>query len=139
MKNQQIKETKKTNNMSLQEILILIFTGVIAISTAFYTYYSNKLWRETNTNTLMSKFALMMNYVELLEKKTKETTNESEKQFMNEFKALFTKFALKGLFEQMDTKKSPEFNEFREQIISLFKKHKISPEEMSFFNDIFPT
>jgi len=124
--------------MPISEILMILFTAVIAVSTVFYTIYSHKLWKETYSNTLISKFTLLMNYINMVDEKIKDIKDENEKKFLEEYKLLFTELSMKTLFKEVSLKNSSEYNNFIKKIFLILTKYNIKQEEISLiYNKIF--
>lgn len=122
----------------MTDIITLIFTGTIAISTVFYTIYSQKLWKETHANTLMTKFVLMLNYIQIMEEKSKEVKNVNEMgyKFMTELTNLITKFGFQSFMDEID-KNSEAYKNFTKDFKDLFKNYGADINDIPIFKSIF--
>jgi hypothetical protein len=59
-------------NISLSEAIMIVFTGVIAVSTVIYTIFSAKLWKSTRSSVNIARYTGFLNLMVMLNNSIEE-------------------------------------------------------------------
>ena len=124
--------------MNSYEWIMIVFTGVIALSTAIYTYYSHKLWKATRTSTDIARYNTFMSYLMSLSaeaSKVRETDPEAA-QFYDQLATLMMDIGISRFIEEIELKKNPEIRDYFNKVEGMFRAKGIDPSQISWFKPI---
>ena len=116
----------------MYEIGTLIFTGVIAISTCIYSYYSAKLWKATLASVDIARYTTFMNYMTTLGQQIEQTkvTDPQGAAFLEQFAMLMGEFAIERFLEDVDFKKNAEVRDYFNKIEVMFRARNVDPQSI---------
>ena len=124
--------------MNSYEIVILVFTGVIAISTAIYTYYSHKLWKATSFCSDIARYNSFMSYLKLLSDEGEKHRRDSPEtaEFIDHLGSLIMEVGVQRVLEDIDLEKDRQARDYFSKIEGMFRGRGIDPHQVPWLRTI---
>ncbi len=125
-------------NISLTEIIMLVFTGVIAGSTVMYTIFSRKLWKATRSSVDIARYTGFLNLMVMLNNSIEDAKRKGlpEAIMLQQLGNIMGEFGFKRFLDDIDFDKDKEDREYFEKFEELFRNNNIDPNSISWFRPI---
>ena len=100
--------------MTGADVVTLIFSGVIAVSTVIYTLFSIRLWTATRLSADIARYTLFLNFTFELHRQVEfaKATNKPDALALAQFEQVILELGVKSLLKGVDLKKNPELAEY---------------------------
>jgi hypothetical protein len=122
----------------MNEIVMLIFTGVIAVATVVYTYYSIKLWKATRRSTDISRYTLFINFMWQFHLYVEEVKQlqRPDATFLERFENAVLEHGLEDMMRDVNIKKLRTFAEFIARFDGMLRANGVDPESIPWLRPI---
>lgn len=123
----------------MSEIVMLIFTGVIAVSTVVYTYYSIKLWKATRRSTDIARYTLFINFMLELHKMAEEARlmEKPDAPFLSQFEMVMLEMGADEALRGVKLKKRPDLMALIARIDGMLRANNVDPESIPYLRPLF--
>jgi hypothetical protein len=125
-------------SMTPNEILMTVFTAVIAVSTVIYTVVTRRLWKTTQASVDVAKATALMNYLATVAheiEKTKET-NPQAAMLLAQVAMLITEAGMSRFLEDMDFSKQPVVRDAMNKLDGMFRANGVDPANIPWFRPV---
>lgn len=124
--------------MKPTDIVMLIFTGVIAVSTVFYTVYSIRLWRATRASVDLARYTAFMNLMIQLGQYTEDAKRKGQPEagLLEQFVIMVGEFGFEQFLVEMDIKNDPVAREYFGKIEGMLRAINLDPNSVPWFRPI---
>ena len=121
-----------------EQTLMLLFTGVIALSTVVYAYYSIRLWKATRASADIAKATAFTNYLIILAKEAEKAKANDPRAatFLEQVAMLLTETAMENFLEDIDLKKEPRMRDALNKLDGLLRSQNIDPSQVPWFRPV---
>lgn len=118
---------------------MLLFTGVIAISTVCYTIFSSRLWKTTQASVDLARYSEFLNLMLMLSKYVEDAKKQGmpETDKLQQLLNIMGEFGFKRFLDDVDFKKDKLVLEYVENLETFFLNNNIDPSIIPFFRPIF--
>jgi len=102
----------------MTEIIMIVFTGVISVSTVCYTVYSSRLWKTTQATLDLARYTEFLNLILMLSKYVEDAKKQGvpETDKLQQLLNLMSEFGFKRFLEDVDFKKDKLAMEYVENL-----------------------
>jgi len=123
----------------MNDIIMLVFTGVIAISTVCYTIFSSRLWKTTQASVDLARYSEFLNLMLMLGKHVDDAKKQGapETEKLQELLNIIGEFGFKRFLDDVDFNKDKLAMEYDENLEEFFLNNNIDPNSIPFFRPIF--
>ena len=124
--------------MEPNDIVMLIFTGVIAVSTVFYTVFSIRLWRATRASVDLARYTSFLNLMTQLTQHTENAKKmgQPEAVFLEQFVSMVGEFGFERFLDELDIKNDPVAREYFGKIGGMLRAINLDPNSVPWFRPI---
>ena len=121
--------------MQVTSIIMLIFTGVIAVSTVFYTFYSIQLWKATRASVDLARYTGFMNLMIQLSQHTEDAKRKGlpEAVILEQFVNILGEFGFERFLEEVDIRDDPIAREYFGKIEGMLRAINLDPNSVPWF------
>lgn len=124
----------------MNNLIMLIFTGVIAASTVVYTVMSYRQWKATRLAADISRYTLFLSFLLQIHKEA-ERARLAQKQpdaaILEQFEIILMEAGLGQLITDADVKKNEKLRTYISQMEVLFRANNIDPDSLPVLRDVF--
>lgn len=122
----------------MTEFLMIVFTGVIAISTVIYAFYSIRLWRATRASVDIARYTAFLNLMTQLAQHTEDAKRKGlpEAVFLEQFANMLGEFGFQKFLEEIDIEKDPDANQYFGKIEGMLRAYNVDPYSIPWFRPI---
>ena len=122
----------------MSDYMALIFTGVIAIATIIYTFYSIQLWRATRASAEIARQTAFVNMWAQLNNYAQMARQQGlpEADFLRQFGDILAEFIIRSLMEDLNKRKNENVREFYRQIDEMIASQDIDPKTIRWFGPL---
>jgi len=124
--------------LDITELVILIFTGVIAALTVAYTIYLAKLWRATIASVDIARYMAFMNLLAQLSNYAEDAKRRGlpEAVFLEQFGTILAEFGFEKFLDEIDLSKNKDALQYFSKIEGMLRVYNIDPSSVSWFRPI---
>ena len=122
----------------MSDYIALFSTGVIALATIIYTFYSIQLWRATRASAEIARqtafvnmWAQLNNYAQIAKQQALP-----EAEFLRQFGDILAEFIIRSLVEDLNKRKNENVREFYRQIDEMIASQDIDPKTIKWFSPL---
>ena len=122
----------------MNEVFMIVFTAVIAISAVVYTIVTFKLWKATMASVDVAKASVLMNYLATLAQeieKIKES-NRQEALLLQQVAMLLAETAMERFLEDINFSKQPHVRDAVNKLDGLLRAQGIDPQAIPWFRPV---
>lgn len=122
----------------MSEVLMLIFTGVIAVSTVVYSVFSIRLWKATRSSVDMARYTAFMNLMVQLDAYVKEAKlhGRPEAVLYEQLGSMLVELGIDRFLKDVDLKNDKDAIEYFAKIEGMLRGHNIDPNNVPWFRKI---
>jgi hypothetical protein len=122
----------------MSDYIALIFTGVIAIATIIYTFYSIQLWKATRVSAEIARQTAFVNMWAQLNNYAQAAKQQGlpEANFLRQFGDILAEFIIRSLVEDLNKRKNENVREFYRQIDEMIAAQDIDPKTIKWFSPL---
>src|SRR5215216_6774678 len=98
----------------MKEVLMIIFVGVSAISTAVYAFYSMRLWKATRLSADIGRYTLFLSFLLQLHKYAEEARelNKPEATILEQIELMIMELGVDHILKDIDFEKDKAMREY---------------------------
>ncbi len=114
----------------MSEYITIAFTGMAAIATIVYAFYSIQLWRASRASVEIARltaFANLLTQVNKYSEVAKEQ-NLPEAEFLIKFRGLLSEYIIGSLMRDLDRDKDEYVSEFYRRVEEMINDENINTE-----------
>ena len=122
----------------MSEIVMIIFTGVIAISTIAYTYFSYRLWKSTRASVDLARYSAFLNLLMQLDSSLKEAKSKNlpESKLLEQMTMMISEFGFDQMLGELNISKDKEAGLYFAKIEGILRGNNIDPQSVPWFRPI---
>lgn len=122
----------------MPEIIMIIFTGVIALSTVVYAFYSVRLWRATRASVDLARYTAFLNLMTQLGQYAEDAKRKGlpEAVLLEQFGNMLAEFGFERFLEEIDFKNDTEAHQYFGKIEGMLRAYSIDPYTVAWFRPI---
>ena len=113
----------------MQDWVVVVFTGVIAVATCLYTFFTHRLWKEMRFSTDIARYTAFANYLTVLGTEIEKTKKSDPKaaDLLSAISSLAMATGVEQFLKDIDFDKNKEAKEYFESLASTFTAQDIDP------------
>ncbi len=122
----------------MNEVLMTVFTAVIAVSTIIYTIVTYRLWKTTQGSVDVAKATVLMSYLTTLAQeieKIKET-NPQAAMLLQQVAMLLTEASMERFLEDVSFRKQPRVRDAMNKLDGLLRANGVDPQNVPWFRPV---
>ena len=122
----------------MTDIVMLIFTGVISLSTLLYTIYSRRLWKETQRSVDIARYTGFFNLMILLSNRIEDAKKQGlpEAELLDQIGGFLAEFSFTKFLEELDLSKDKDAHQYFCNIEKIMRANNMDPNKISWFKPI---
>jgi hypothetical protein len=122
----------------MSDVLMIVFTGVIAASTVIYTTYSVRLWKATRASVDLARYTAFMNLMVQFNQKAEEAKRKGlpEAIFLEQFGTMLIEFGFERFLDEIDFKRDKHAIEYFSKIEAMLRGFGVDPNDVSWFRPV---
>ena len=122
----------------MNDTLVIVLTGVSALATAVYAFYSVQLYRASQaTKEIARQAALMQLWSQLLDyERLHEDAPTAESRFYGEFADSLIKYIVTELMVEVRSSRTQGAVTFRREARSMLERHEIGENDLAWLRPI---
>jgi hypothetical protein len=122
----------------MNEILMTVFTAVIAVSTIIYTIVTYRLWKTTQGSVDVAKATVLMSYLTTLAQEIEKikTTNPQAAMLLQQVATLLTEASLERFLEDVNFSKQPRVRDAMNKLDGLLRANGVDPLNVPWFRPV---
>ena len=122
----------------MNELLMLMFTAIIAAATCVYTYMTVKLWKATRASVDVAKGTVFLNYLGMVTPviEKSQSSNPQEAVLLSSLTMLVAKAFMDRMMEDVDLNKQPKLRDALNKVDGLLRSRGIDPASIPLFRPI---
>ena len=122
----------------MNEVLMTVFTAVIAVSTIIYTIVTFRLWKTTQGSVDIAKATVLMSYLSTLAQEIEKTkaTNPQAAMRLQQVAMLVTEVSLERFLEDINFSKQPHVRDAMNKLDGLLRANGVDPQNVPWFRPV---
>jgi len=123
---------------TMQDWIMIAFTGTIAVATIFYTVFTRRLWRITKRSVDIARYTTMVNYVTLLSAEIEKSkqSDPSAAKLLEAMSAMVVETGVESMLDEVDFRKEPKLARDYRKIEEIVRSHGVDPRQVPWFRPI---
>ncbi|MBZ5594339.1 MAG: hypothetical protein LAP39_19020 [Acidobacteriia bacterium] len=122
----------------MNEVLMTVFTAVIAVSTIIYTIFTFRLWKATQGSVDVAKATVLMSYLSTLAQEIEKTkaTNPQAAMLLQQVAMLVTEASMESFLEDINMSKQPRVRDAMNKLDGLLRANGVDPHNVPWFRPV---
>ena len=117
-------------SINMSEYITIAFTGMAAVATIVYTFYSIQLWRASRASVEIARLTAFVNLWTQLNRYSEVAIEKNlpEADFLIKFRGLLSEFIIGSLMRDLDRDKDEYVREFYRRVEEMINDPNINTE-----------
>ncbi len=120
------------------DVLLVVFTGVIAAATIVYAYFALKLWKETRRQAQVARYMALMGFLGILDNaiEANRESNPAMTQLLQAFGMVLTDLGMERMLEEINIRKDSRARDYFRQIEGILLANGVDPQSVPWMRPI---
>ncbi len=114
----------------MSEYIAIVFTGMAAVATIVYAFYSIQLWRASRASVEVARLSAFVNLLTQVNKYSEVAREQNlpEAEFLIKFRGLLAEYIIGSLMRDIDRDKDENVREFYRRVEEMINDPNINTE-----------